>query len=372
MIEKELPHHGRQPNQKLKPYLVLQYLLRETDENHIQKATEIVAYLEQDRGITAERRSIYRDIEEINKAQLALEEGCTIQEAEEMLADDPDDELKLIVYDKAKKGFYVRQRHFDLTDIRLLAECVYSTKFISEGQSKRLLDVICEFVSDHQADKIRHNAFLTDRVKTNNKSVLNSIATINEAMSHKLEGLPHKPEKITFKYLKYTIDDMSGQAERRHGEKYSVSPYQLLINDGNYYMLAFSDRYHEMRTYRVDRMKDVRRSGEPRDGENVFKETDMSTYTQRTFGMVSGKEPPQLVTIRFINYLLDVAVDRFGPYGVVYKKVDDNHFTVTTKVEVSDQFFGWLLGFGRRVKLMGPDDVAEKFKAYMDKIREMY
>ena len=143
MEEKEKAHHGKQVNQKLKPYLVLQYLLRETDENHIQKATEIVAYLEQDRGITAERRSIYRDIEEINKAQLALEEGCTIQEAEEMLADDPDDEMKLIVYDKAKKGFYVRQRHFDLTDMRLLAECVFSTKFISEGQSKRLLDVIC-------------------------------------------------------------------------------------------------------------------------------------------------------------------------------------------------------------------------------------
>ena len=133
--EKEKAHHGKQANQKLKPYLVLQYLLKETDENHTQTALDIVSYLEDDCGITAERRSIYRDIEEINKAQLALEEGCTIQEAGDMLADDADDDLKLIVYDKAKKGFYVRQRHFDLTDIRLLAECVYSTKFNSEGQS---------------------------------------------------------------------------------------------------------------------------------------------------------------------------------------------------------------------------------------------
>ena len=27
-------------------------------------------------------------------------------------------------------------------------------------------------------------------------------------------------------------------------------------------------------------------------------------------------------------------------------KVDETHFSVTAKVEVSDQFFGWILGFG--------------------------
>lgn len=370
MEEREKAHHGKQTNQKLKPYLVLQYLLRETDKDHKVNAYDIVGYLEDDCGITAERRSIYRDIEEINKATLVIEEGCTIGEAEQMLEDDENDALKLIVYDKTAKGFYVRQRHFDLTDIRLLAECVYSTKFISEGQSKRLLDVVCDFVSNHQAEKIRHNAFLTDRVKTNNKSVLNSIATINDAMSRKIEGQPHEPEKIEFKYLKYTIDDMSGQAERRHGEKYCVSPYQLLINDGNYYLLAFDDRFQKMRTYRVDRMKEVSRSGQPRGGEAAFKEIDLHTYTQRTFGMFGGEQ--QLVTIRFINKLMDTAVDRFGSHGAVYRKIDNNHFTVTVKVDVSDQFFGWLLGFGKMAKLMGPDDVVEKFLAYMDKIREMY
>ena len=70
---------------------------------------------------------------------------------------------KTIVYDKNKKGFYVRQRKFEVADMRLLAECVYSAKFIAEGQAKRLVDVICDFVSEEQASKIKHNAFLTDR-----------------------------------------------------------------------------------------------------------------------------------------------------------------------------------------------------------------
>ena len=361
--------HGKKPNQKVKPYVVLQYLLRSTDENHVATAMDIVAYLEEC-AISAERRSIYRDIEEINRVALMLDEDCTIDEAAEMLEHDETDDLKLVVYDKRQKGFYVRQRKFDLNDIRLLAECVYSAKFISQGQADRLAEVVCEFVSEHQAEKIRHNAFLTDRVKTNNRQVLSNIAAINEAMSRKIDGRPHTPEKISFQYLKYSITDMSKQVERRHGAKYIVSPFQLLINDGNYYLLAFDDRSKAMRTYRVDRMKNVSLSGEPRAGEEAFQKIDLKTYTQRVFSMYGGEE--KLVQIRFINPLLDAVVDRFGTKDVQYSRVDDSHFCVSAKVEISDQFFGWLLGFGKKAKLIYPEEVLNSFREFMDKIRDMY
>ena len=361
--------HGKKPNQKVKPYVVLQYLLRNTDENHVATAMDIVAYLEEC-AISAERRSIYRDIEEINRVALMLDEDCTIDEAAEMLEHDETDDLKLIVYDKRQKGFYVRQRKFDLNDIRLLAECVYSAKFISQGQADRLAEVVCEFVSEHQAEKIRHNAFLTDRVKTNNRQVLSNIAAINEAMSRKIDGRPHTPEKISFQYLKYSITDMSKQVERRHGAKYIVSPFQLLINDGNYYLLAFDDRSKAMRTYRVDRMKNVSLSGEPRAGEEAFQKIDLKTYTQRVFSMYGGEE--KLVQIRFINPLLDAVVDRFGTKDVQYSRVDDSHFCVSAKVEISDQFFGWLLGFGKKATILAPSDVAEKLCNYIENISEMY
>lgn len=80
------------------------------------------------------------------------------------------------------------------------------------------------------------------------------------------------------------------------------------------------------------------------------------------------------VTLRAINPLLDAMVERFGNdrNNALYAKVDDSHFSVTVKVEISDQFFGWLLGFGKKVKLIAPDDVIEQFTAYVDKIREMY
>ena len=362
--------HGKKQNQKLKPYLVLQYLLKKTDENHVVSAENIVGYLQETCGIYAERRSIYRDIEEINKAMLIVEEEVDVHMAEDMIAES--EELKLVVYDKHRKGFYVRQRHYDLQDIRLLAESVHAAKFLSKGQADRLADVVCEFVSEHQSEKIRHDAFLTDRVKTSNRAVLNSISTINDAMSKELDGVPHKPEKITFKYLKYSISDMSQQVERKHGAKYVVSPFKLLINDGNYYLLSFDDKAQDMRTYRVDRMKDVQLTGQPREGDEVFKEIDLKTYTKRVFSMFGGRQ--ERVTIRFINPLLDAVVDRFGndKSTICYARHDDDHFTVTTQVEISDQFYGWVLGFGKKARILGPETVVTEFMDYLISIQDNY
>ena len=116
-------------------------------------------------GKKAEIITIYRDIEDINRIMLMLQEDIDLDEVDMMFeeaAESGDEEeineLKTILYDKNKIGFYVRQRKFEVADMRLLAECVYAAKFIAEGQAKRLVDVICEFVSEDQASKIRHNA----------------------------------------------------------------------------------------------------------------------------------------------------------------------------------------------------------------------
>ena len=370
MEEKKKDERGKKFHQKIKPYVVLQYLLKYTDENNVATATAIAEALDENYKISAERRSVYRDIMEINAVALMLEQDCTLDNALDMLADAPDDELKLVVYDPKQKGFYVRQRQYDLNDIRLLAECVYSAKFVSEGQARRLVNALCGMVSEHQAEHIKHDAFLTDRVKTNNRSVLNSIDTINRAMSRRLNGQPHKPEKVKFKYLTYSIKDMTKQLERRHGGDYIVSPFALVINDGNYYLLAYDEKKKDMRTFRLDRMKDVSLTQIPREGEDVFAKLDMNTYCQRRFGMYSGTQ--RVVTIRFIPPLLDTAVERFGTKDAMYYRPDDRHYAVRANIQISDQFFGWVLGFGKRMKIIDPPEVVDDFKSYLDKVRGMY
>ena len=367
------PNHGRKANQKMKPYLVMEYLMRNTDENHAAPADAIVEYLRDDLGIDAERRSIYRDIEEINKALWLLEnanDDVTIFDAEEAIEDDENDAEKFIVYDKHLKGFRVVRRKYEFSDIRLMAECIYASRYISQSEAERLVDIIKGFISDEQAKEIRTDALVTARQRTLNKSTLRNVSTIYDAMSKMIDGDKHTPEKISFQYLKYTIDDLEKQTERRKGAKYIVSPYKLIINDGNYYLLAFDDYSHEMRTYRVDRMKSINRLGEPREGAEVFSAIDMKTYTQRTFSMFGGKR--ERVGIRFVSSLLDTAVERFGRYNVSYSRSDDHHFIVSADVEISDQFFGWLCGFGTKAVIQFPSSVVAQYKEYLQKILSKY
>ena len=152
--------HGKKKNQKMKPFLVYQYLMRHTDENHVITGEDICSAMADIYDIEAERRGIYRDIDEINKAILAFEEEIPMEEAEEMIEED--DSLKNIIFDKHQKGFCMQQRYY--TDIQLLVESVYASKYLSEPQAERLIKILCKFVSEFQEKKLRHNAILTDRV----------------------------------------------------------------------------------------------------------------------------------------------------------------------------------------------------------------
>ena len=373
-MEKERDPRGMYKNQKLKTYLVLQYFLKYTDERHPAMMQDILLYLNEDCKIEAERRGIYRDIVEINKILYMLdheEDGCTIEDVDTAIKEGEFEEF-IVSGETNRSGYYLcrRPHNVEVDDIRLLAECVYNARFISESKAKELIDVVSGLVSQWDAQDIKHDAFLVGRNRTDNSKVLSNISTINYAMRRGTAADPHLPEKITFKYQKYSIEDVTKTVDRRKGTVYKVSPFRLLINEGNYYLLAFDDKSQAMRTYRVDRMKGVSLTGEARDGEEEFAAIDMQNYTQRVFGMFGGKRVR--LTLRFINPLLDAVIDRFGTKDVSYSKYDDDHFTASPDVELSDQFFSWLCGFGNKVKIIGPDFVIDEFTAYLDKIRCMY
>ncbi len=353
----------KEANQKLKAYLVYEYLKKYSDEDHVVDATELVKYL-RERGIEAERRSIYRDIDDINKLFYLLEhEEDTVADATEAIDTDEADEEKSIV--KVGKGYSVKRRLYFESDVRLLAECVYATKFVDKGTAELLIYTLCSLVSEYQAEKIRHDVFLADRVKTDNSGVYANVDTINEALNYR-ENDVKKPRKISFRYQTYNINDLKKKAYRRGGEVYKVSPFQLIINDGNYYLLGYDDKVKKMLTYRLDRMEKVKIVDEPREGEKENKQIDLSSI----FNMFGGEK--KTLRLECVNPLLDTMIERFGTKKATYQKKDKDHFTVTAEIEISDQFYGWLCGFGKKVKIASPATAAKAFTEYLDKIKSNY
>ena len=106
-----------------------------------------------------------------------------------------------------------------------------------------------------------------------------------------------------------------------------------------------------------------------REGKEEFEKKDMSAYTKYTFSMY-GDEPTS-VTMVFQNRMIGVVIDRFGR-DVLVMKEDDNHFRITVPVAVSDQFFGWVFGLGKAVRIVGPESVKEKMKKALEGILERY
>jgi hypothetical protein len=80
----------------------------------------------------------------------------------------------------------------------------------------------------------------------------------------------------------------------------------------------------------------------------------------------------ELVTVRFTNDLLDAIIDRFGTDNARYFACDKKHFTVTTRVHLSNPFYGWVFGFGKKAKIISPPVAVDEFRKMVATLSDMY
>ena len=350
MVEKK--PGGKRHGQKYKSLLVWQFLLKRADEEHAVKTEDMISHLNA-YGITADRHSISRDIHDLQEV-FCRDREAEIAEREQLNYE--------ITYDGRKRG-YVLHRPYDFEELRLLAECINGAKFLTQEQAKHLKQLVGELCSEEQSKRLQNEVYLIGRVNTENKFVMASILSISEAIKKKC--------KIRVFYLQHVLGDRGVQQGYHRESPFVISPYHLVVNNGKYYLLSYDEGMKALRTFRVDRMKEVQILAEDRMGEEVFAQMDMRTYCKRVFSMFGG--PEQRVSIRFTNNMLDTAVDRFGTgEEVFYRPDDDSHFVVNVNVEVSNQFYGWICGLRKNAKLVSPPEVVEGFRNFLKDIQERY
>lgn len=314
-------------NNKLKTLYVMKILLELTDEEHTLTAVDIVNELESRFGIKVDRKSIYADIDTL------IDFG-----------------LDIIQNKGTHPGYYVASREFELPELKLLVDAVQSSKFITQKKSNELIEKIERLTCDSQAKQLQRQVFVYNRIKAENETIYYNVDIIHEAI--------YNQKQIAFTYVEWTPDKR--QVPRKDGAMYEVSPWALTWDDENYYMVAFDEVENTIKHYRVDKMMKLCVTNEKRVGKDVFKNFDMAAYSKATFGMYHGKKTK--VKIEFANHMCGVFIDRFGK-DISFVPVDKNHSTVTVDVNVSPQFFGWIFGLGKDVKVIGPDEVVEELKA---------
>ena len=323
---------AKSPNQKLKLLYLMRLFLERTDEAHPVTVPELIAALGQ-YGISAERKSLYDDFEALRHFGLD------------------------IVQNGGK--YYVGSRDFELPELKLLVDIVQSSKFITEKKTLSLIKKLEGLASVHDARRLQREVYVRNRVKSMNESVYYNVDEISGAIQ--------QDRAIRFRYFEYT--PRKERRFRRDGRFYEASPYALLCDDENYYLLAWDDAAKQMKHYRVDKMTAISPKRKARQGKEAFQALDMSAYGKRVFGMFGGAA--QQVRIRFAGHLAGAVIDRFGK-EVVLAVEDETHFIATLPVVVSPQFFGWVVGFGAEAEVLSPPDVRQELYDYLQKTASLY
>lgn len=331
----------RNPNQKLKLLYLLKILQERTDEAHAITLAQILGALN-GYGITAERKSIYDDLEALRVYGVDVE-----------------------MRKEKNYEYYIANRAFELPELKLLVDAVQSSKFITHKKSNELIKKVEGLASVHQARQLQRQVFVQNRVKTMNESIYYNVDQIHSAIS---QGV-----KISFLYFEwavsFTTKERIKKRPKRGGERYAVSPWALTWDDDNYYMIGYDTESKKIKHYRVDKMQAIEPTDEKRDGQRVFQKFDMAQYSKMTFGMYGGDE--EEVKLRFKNSLVGVAVDRFGK-DVFLSQDGNDCFTVNVKVMASPQFFAWVFGLGEDVQILSPPGVVKQFKKHAKKVMKQY
>ena len=324
------------PNQKLKILYLMKVLLEKTDESHSITMPEIIAELEA-YGITAERKSIYNDME------------CLRQYGLDIIGEQ---------YDRT---YYYRigNRQFELAELKLLVDSVQSAKFLTAKKSNRLIKKIEGLASKYEASQLHRQVYVAERIKTMNESIYYNVDNIHNAIA--------KNSKITFQYFQWNIK--KEMELKRDGALYEVSPWALSWNDENYYLVAYDSVEQMIKHFRVDKMLNITVTDEKREGKSLFQTFDMAVYAKKMFGMFYAQE--QTVKLECANSLAGVVIDRFGKDVMLIPK-DDSHFTVNVKVAVSLQFLAWVIGLGEDVKILEPKTVVDRINGEIDRLIRQY
>ena len=68
---------------------------------------------------------------------------------------------------------------------------------------------------------------------------------------------------------------------------------------------------------------------------------------------------------------MNAVIDRFGA-DVPVRKVDKSHFEITVPVAISQQFFGWVFGLGKMVRIIAPESVRAEMQKQLLEIGARY
>ena len=204
---------------KLALIRIWQILKDYSDYNHPLTQEEIAKHLENNYGIVIERKAISRNL------SLLKEAGFEI--------------------DSCRAGSFLDCRDFEDSELHLLIDGILSSKHITAKHSKDLINRLCGLSNKYFRASVKHIHSVNDWSKTDNQALFYNIELIDIAIE--------KGCQIHYDYNKYDVDKKLHKSSFQH-----VSPYQMILHNQRYYLMAYSEYWNNMVFHRLDRITNMK------------------------------------------------------------------------------------------------------------------
>lgn len=326
---------------KIQLLYVLWVLENFSDENNVLKQEDIVEILRK-KGYRAERKSVARDL------KLLLDFGYKIHGIEPEL-DKDGNELPL------KRGKIWLEREFTDDQLSLLLNSATYNVFVDKDKKEKLLDNIISlgsatFKANHSAKTILNGGRI---YQVEGATLLNQLRVIESAIDQE--------KKLRFKYGKLKRD--ANKFVYEQSKEYVVSPYWIVVQKGNTYLVCYNHVEDKIWNFRVDKMKDVeviKSYALPR-SETKLKGVDVGEYVGRH---------PLMFTDEAINIKLKVnknyvghVLDTFGEVSPLSE--DEDNIILGIYAGEIDAFY-WAVQFGGFVEVLNPQNLRDKIRHHIE------
>ena len=348
---------------KLVTLYILDILQKYTDEEHRLSQKEIQNILKREYEMTVDRKAVKRNLlnlieyesnieyREVSRKDIFRKKDSVSYKGTSDFADKEISEDDLLWTD-----FYLKQK-FTNEELRLLIDSLLFSKHIPYSQAKELIKKL-ESLSNIYFKSCSQYIYPLPVERTDNKQVFYNIAILDDAI--------RKKKKVLFEYAEYHTDKKMHLKKREDGSvrEYIITPYQMAVQEGKYYLICNYDKYDDISNYRVDRIRNIQileEKGKPFETLkwSGHQPMNLNEYMKEHVYMYSSENA--FVKFRIVKAMISDVIDLFGK-GVNFSEETDTHVSVSVHVNerAAEQF----------AKNYAPDVVILQPKRLRDKLRD--
>ncbi len=318
---------------KLALIRILQILQEKSDPNHAFTQEDIATYLNKDYGIEIERKAIARNL------SLLKEAGYDIE--------------------STRNGSYLASRDFEDCELRLLIDGVLSSRYINAKHSKDLIEKLCKLSNEQFKSNVKNIYSVNEWSKSKSVDLFYNIDVIDEAIE--------KNRQITFDYNKYGIDKKLYKSA-----SHTVSPYQLILHNQRYFLMALNEKRGDIVYYRMDRITNICLSDTPLTSLKSIKGYEAGIDYRRFSSSLPYmfSDEVQKISFKAPEWMSDQIVDWFG-FDFKVERANDGEciFNINASPKAMEY---WAMQYLNYVEVLQPTELREKIKSNIQSALNKY